>query len=100
MSGIGRDEVLHVARLSALEVPEAELGTLVTQLQNIVQMVEQLNEIPAVKEAPAFHAGPSEAELRHDVVTPEPLAHPLAEMAPGFVSGFFAVPRHTAMEEA
>ena len=99
MSGIGREEVIHVSRLAAIEVPEAELDGLVSQLQSIVHMVEQLNEI-AVKEAPAFHAGPSEAELREDVIAPEPLAHPLAEMAPGFVSGFFAVPRHTAMEEA
>lgn len=100
MSGIGRNEVIHVARLAALEVPEPELDGLVSQLQGIVQMVEQLNEIPAVGDAPAFHAGPSEAELRDDVVAPEPLAHPLAEMAPGFVSSFFAVPRHTAMEDA
>jgi Asp-tRNA(Asn)/Glu-tRNA(Gln) amidotransferase C subunit len=45
MSGISRDDVLHVARLSALEVPEAELDHLVAQLKSIVAMVEQLNEV-------------------------------------------------------
>ena len=50
--------------------------------------------------APPFNAGPAQAELRPDVVAPQPLAHPLATMAPGFAGEFFAVPRHTAMEEA
>lgn len=100
MSGISRDDVIHVTRLAALEVPEAELGPLVSQLQSIVNMVEQLNEIPSVKDAPAYHAGPVRAALRADVIAPEALAYPPEEMAPGFAGGFFAVPRHTAMEDA
>ena len=100
MSGITRDDVLHVARLSALEVPDAELPRLVEQLQSIVAMVEQLNEVTVAGKAPPFNAGPAEAELRADVVAPPPLAHSLDRMAPGFVGGFFSVPRHTAMEEA
>lgn len=100
MSGISREDVLHVARLSALEVPAAELDHLVTQLQSIVAMVEQLNEVTVAGKAPPFNAGPARVELRPDVLAPEPLAHPLASMAPGFAGDFFAVPRHTAMEEA
>ena len=100
MSGISRDDVLHVARLSALEVPEAELDHLVAQMKSIVAMVEQLNEVSVEGKATPFTAGPTQAELRPDVVAPQPLAHPLAAMAPGFAGDFFAVPRHTAMEEA
>jgi aspartyl-tRNA(Asn)/glutamyl-tRNA(Gln) amidotransferase subunit C len=99
MSGISRDDVVHVARLSALEVPEAELDHLVTQLQSIVAMVEQLNEVTVAGKAPPFNAAPAQAELRPDVVAPQPLAHAPAAFAPGFSGGFFAVPRHTAMEE-
>lgn len=99
MSGITREDVLHVARLSALEVPEAELDHLVSQMKSIVAMVEQLNEVTVAGKAPPFNAGPAQAELRADVVAPQPLAHSPAEMAPGFSGGFFAVPRHTAMEE-
>ena len=45
MSGITRNDVLHVARLSALEVPDAELDHLVDQLQRIVALVDQLGEV-------------------------------------------------------
>ena len=100
MSGISRDDVLHVERLSALEVPEGELDHLVAQMKSIVAMVEQLNEVTVAGKAPPFNAGPARAELRADVVAPQPLAHFPAEIAPGFSGGFFAVPRHTAMEEA
>lgn len=99
MSGITKNDVLHVARLSALEVPDAELDHLVDQLQRIVAMVDQLGEVTVAGKAPPFNAGPAQAELRADVIAPEPLAHPLDKMAPGFSGGFFSVPRHTAMEE-
>lgn len=98
MGAISRNDVLHVARLAALEVPEADLPQLVDQLQRIVAMVGQLAEIPAAETAPDFHAGPASVALRADTMAPEPLAHPLAMMAPGFAGSFFAVPRHTAME--
>ncbi len=100
MSSIGPTEVRHVAALSALEVPEADLPQLVAQLQRIVAMVEQLNEVPSAGDVPPFVAGPAAAALRDDRIAPEPLAHPLGQTAPGFAEGFFAVPRHTAMEES
>lgn len=99
MSGITRDDVLHVARLSALEVPDAELDHLVDQLQRIVAMVDQLGEVTVAGKAPPFNAGPAQAELRADVIAPEILSRSPAEIAPGFSGGFFSVPRHTAMEE-
>jgi aspartyl/glutamyl-tRNA(Asn/Gln) amidotransferase C subunit len=98
MTAIGRDEVLHVARLSALEVPEADVPKLVEQMQRIVAMVDQLAEVE-VAGAPPFLAGPAEAALREDRLAPEPLAHPPAAFAPGYAEGVVAVPRHAAMEE-
>jgi len=98
MTAIGRNEVLHVARLAALEVPEAELPQLVEQLQRIVAMVDQLAEVE-VAGAPPFQAGPEAAQLRQDALAPEPLTALPATFAPGFADGFFAVPRHAAMEE-
>ncbi len=98
MSNISRDDVLHVAALAALEVPEHELAPLVDQLRRIVTMVDQLSEVPAAEKALPFVAGPSRAGLRPDALAPEPLAHPPAAMSKGFKAGFFTVPRHTAME--
>lgn len=96
---IGKEEVLHVAALAALRVPDDELPTLVNQMQRIVDFVAQLGEVPAGEQAPPFVAGPARVALRDDVVRPEPLAHPPAEFAPEFTGGLFTVPRHTAMEE-
>lgn len=98
MSTIGREDVLHVAELAALEVPDHELPPLVEQLRRIVDMVEQLREVPAGEQAPQFIAGPAAAALRPDGLAPEPLAHPPATMSPAFRAGFFTVPRHAAME--
>lgn len=97
---IGKDEVIHVARLAELAVSESELPKLVDQLSRIVDFVAELNEVPSDEAAPPFQAGPSQAPLREDIVAPVPLARGPAEIAPAFVDGFFVVPRLGAMEEA
>jgi aspartyl-tRNA(Asn)/glutamyl-tRNA(Gln) amidotransferase subunit C len=97
---IGRDEVLHVARLAELAVDEAELPRLVEQLDGIVAYVAQLDTLPSEPGAAAFHPGPAQVAWREDKVQPVPLAHSPAQMAPEFREGFFVVPRLSAMEEA
>jgi aspartyl-tRNA(Asn)/glutamyl-tRNA(Gln) amidotransferase subunit C len=96
---IGRDEVMHVARLAELAVPEGELDRLVEQLNRIVDYVAQLDRIPGDRAAAPFLPGPRSVELREDVPGPVPLVRPPAELAPEFADGFFLVPRHGAMEE-
>jgi len=97
---IGRNEVLHVARLAELAVREGELDRLVDQLNRIVDYVAQLDQVPADRMAAPFLPGPRSLELREDVPGPVPLARPPAELAPEFRGGFFLVPRHGAMEES
>jgi aspartyl-tRNA(Asn)/glutamyl-tRNA(Gln) amidotransferase subunit C len=96
---IGRDEVLHVAKLAELAVKEEELGRLVDQLNRIVDYVAQLNQVPGDRIAEAFIPGPQSVGLREDVISPVPLARAPAAIAPEFKDGFFLVPRHTAMED-
>ena len=96
---IGKDEVLHVAKLAELAVPEKELGRLVDQMNRIVAYVAQLDEVPADRMAEPFLPGPASVSLRADVEGAMPLARPPAAMAPEFREGFFLVPRHGAMEE-
>lgn len=99
MSEIGRAQVLHAAKLAALHVEEAELPRLVEQMRAIVGFVEQLGEVPAGDAAAPFVVGPPAVALRPDVVAPDPLARPPADMAAGFTAGFFTVPRHDAMDD-
>jgi aspartyl-tRNA(Asn)/glutamyl-tRNA(Gln) amidotransferase subunit C len=97
---IGRDEVVHVARLAELAVREDELDRLVEQLSRIVDYVAQLDQVPADRMAEPFLPGPQSVGLREDVPGPVPLARRPAELAPEFADGFFLVPRHGAMEES
>jgi aspartyl-tRNA(Asn)/glutamyl-tRNA(Gln) amidotransferase subunit C len=97
---IGRDQVMHVARLAELAVRDEELDRLVDQLNRIVDYVAQLDQVPADRMAAPFLPGPQSVALREDVPGPVPLARPPAELAPEFADGFFLVPRHGAMEES
>jgi aspartyl-tRNA(Asn)/glutamyl-tRNA(Gln) amidotransferase subunit C len=97
---IGKDEVVHVARLAELAVSESELPKLVDQLSRIVDFVAELNEVPTDSSAPAFQAGPEVTPLREDVIAPIPLARGPETFAPAFIDGFFVVPRLGAMEDA
>jgi aspartyl-tRNA(Asn)/glutamyl-tRNA(Gln) amidotransferase subunit C len=97
---IGRDEVMHVARLAELAVRDEELDRLVDQLNRIVDYVAQLDQVPADRMAAPFLPGPQSLALREDVPGSVPLARPPAELAPEFADGFFLVPRHGAMEES
>ena len=96
---IGRDQVLHVARLAELAVRDEELDRLVDQMNRIVDYVAQLDQVPADGIAEPFLPGPASIALREDVPDPVPLARPPAAFAPEFRDGFFLVPRHGAMEE-
>lgn len=96
---IGRDEVLHVAKLAELAVREGELDRLVEQMNRIVDYVAQLDRVPGDRVAEPYLAGPQSVALREDVEGAMPLARAPAELAPEFVEGFFLVPRHGAMED-
>ena len=97
---IGRDQVLHVAKLAELAVEAEELERLVEQLNRIVDYVAQLNQVAAEPATEAFLPAPSSVSLREDVEGAVPLARPPADLAPEFRDGFFLVPRHGAMEDA
>ena len=96
---IGREEVLHVARLAELAVREDEVERLVQQMNRIVDYVAQLEQASSDEQVVPFLPGPPQAPLRADTPGPVPLARPPAAIAPEFADGFFLVPRHGAMEE-
>lgn len=95
---IGRDEVLRVAQLAALDVPAQDVEDLVAQMGRIVDYVAQLNDVPASDDTEPFLAGPPAVTLREDAPGSVPLAHDITTFAPEFRDGLFLVPRLGAME--
>lgn len=95
---IGREEVLHVARLAELDVPAADVEHLVTQIGRIVEYVAQLDQVPASEQAEPFLGGPDKVALREDTPGSIPLARGPESFAPEFRDGLFLVPRLGSME--
>jgi len=95
---IGREEVLHVARLAELDLPAAEVEGLVAQIGRIVDYVAQLDQVPAGDSTEPFQAGPAVVALREDTPGSVPLARGPESFAPEFRDGLFLVPRLGAME--
>lgn len=95
---IRRDEVLRVAQLAELDVPDRDVDSLVAQIGRIVDYVAQLQDVPAGESAAPFQAGPPVAPMREDRPGSVPLAHDIASFAPEVRDGLFLVPRLGAME--
>jgi aspartyl-tRNA(Asn)/glutamyl-tRNA(Gln) amidotransferase subunit C len=68
MSAITREEVAHLARLSRLELSEAELDHFAEQLDAIVGAVARVSELPTDDVPPTSHALPMTNVFRRDVV--------------------------------
>lgn len=96
---ITASNVRHVARLAELEVAEANVDRLVTELTAIVAFVEQLDALDAGADPTAPAIGPEAVRLRDDEIAPIPLAHPPASFAPAMKDGLFVVPRLDGLAE-
>jgi aspartyl-tRNA(Asn)/glutamyl-tRNA(Gln) amidotransferase subunit C len=52
---IGREDVLHVARLARLEIPEAEIAPVQEQLAAILEAVGKVSELDLADVEPTSH---------------------------------------------
>jgi aspartyl-tRNA(Asn)/glutamyl-tRNA(Gln) amidotransferase subunit C len=89
---IGRDEVLHVARLARLEIPEDELATMQEQLSVILEAVGKVAELELADVEPTSHPLDLVNVWADDEPRPSlPQAEALAN-APDAAEGAFRVP--------
>jgi aspartyl-tRNA(Asn)/glutamyl-tRNA(Gln) amidotransferase subunit C len=97
MAAIDRERVAHIAKLARLELTEAELQRMASELQRIVAYVEQLEQVDIEGVPPATWAV-ERLPLRDDEPVPS-LPHDVAlSQAPRAIDGGFAVP--TFVEES
>lgn len=68
MTQISRDDVLHLAQLSSLELSESEIEGLRTDISNILGYVEKLNELDTSDIEPTYQVSGLQNVWRDDTV--------------------------------
>lgn len=68
MTQILRDDVLHLAQLSSLQLADDEIDSLQTDLGNILGYVEQLSELDTTGVEPTYQVTDLENVWRDDAV--------------------------------
>jgi aspartyl-tRNA(Asn)/glutamyl-tRNA(Gln) amidotransferase subunit C len=97
---VTREQVLKIAQLAELEVPEDGLAALAEEMSRILEYVAQISAVPASEGAKPFIPGPDAIRFRADEVKPAQLAFGPVTFAPAFRDGFFLVPKLGQFEEA
>jgi aspartyl-tRNA(Asn)/glutamyl-tRNA(Gln) amidotransferase subunit C len=96
---ITRDEVAHLARLSRIELTDAELDHLAPQLSQIIAAVAQVQEVAAEGIPPTSHATGLTNVFRDDEPVPCLTPAQALDQAPAVELGRFRVPRILSTEE-
>jgi aspartyl-tRNA(Asn)/glutamyl-tRNA(Gln) amidotransferase subunit C len=89
---ITREDVLHVAKLSRLELNESEIEPMRVDLEKILGYMAQLNELDTRAVAPTTKVAVAAAPLREDAVLPSLPTELAMSEAPRHAGGGFAVP--------
>ena len=85
--------VRHIAKLARIAVTDAEVDSLVPELNNILGWIEQLQEVDVSGVEPMTAVIPNTLRLRADVVTDGGIREEVLANAPLAEQGFFAVPK-------
>jgi aspartyl-tRNA(Asn)/glutamyl-tRNA(Gln) amidotransferase subunit C len=89
---IERDQVLHVAELARLKVPDDEVDRMAEELSKILEHVETMNELDLEGVEPTSHVVDLTNVLREDVPRPGLPREKALEQAPDAADGGFRVP--------
>lgn len=93
MSKISADDVRKVAQLARLDLPDDKIATYTTQLERILDYVDQLQAVDTEGVAPTTRAVEVVNVTRDDVVVPTSVREDLLNQAPQREGDFFRVPK-------
>ena len=85
--------VSHLAHLSRLNVAPEKMDKLVTDMQDLVGFVEQLNSLDTTGTIPLMHMGDAKNVLREDEVKGSISREEALQNAPDTDGTFFKVPK-------
>lgn len=89
---IGRDQVLHVARLARLELSEAEIERFAVELSHILEHIEKIERLDLDGVPPTSHVLDIVNRLRPDEPRPSLAPETALAGAPDPAGGGFRVP--------
>ena len=90
---VKREDVLHVAKLARLKIPEDELDEYANDLNSILDYVEKLSELDTANIPPTSHVLPLKNVWRPDKAMQSKDADGVLKEAPERMDNFFKVPR-------
>jgi len=90
---VSKDEVRRIAHLARLSVPESRLESLASELNGILDWIEQLDEVDIEGVEAMTSAVESALPLRRDAVTVTEGRAAALKNAPKAEEGFFVVPK-------
>lgn len=94
MTAISRDDVLHLAQLSSLQLSDDEIDSLQVDIGNILAYIEQLSELNTDGVEPTYQVTGLSNVWRVDVVEEEAVSRDqLLALAPEQLAGAVKVPR-------
>ena len=86
-------DVLDVAHLARLHLPDDDVGRIAGELSAILAFIEQMNEVDTGDMIPMAHPLDMTQRLRADVVTEPDRREELQAHAPAVRDGLYLVPR-------
>ena len=89
---LDRDQVLHVARLARLELPEEEVERMASELSHVLDHIEKIRELDLDGVPPTSHVIDVVNALRRDEPEPSLPAEVALAAAPEPLDGGFGVP--------
>lgn len=89
---IDREEVRHVARLARLELSDAEVERMASELAGVLDHIARIGELDLDGVPPTSHVVAVENALRPDVEVPSLSREQALAAAPSVLSDGFAVP--------
>tara|TARA_B100000427_G_scaffold316724_1_gene312056 strand:- start:303 stop:590 length:288 start_codon:yes stop_codon:yes gene_type:complete len=93
MSKISSSDVRKVAQLARLELPEDQIQTYTSQIEEILSYVDQLQEIDTKNVSPTTRAVEVVNSMREDLVEVKCSREDILNQAPNREGDFFRVPK-------
>ena len=88
---IERDQVVHIAALARIGISEEDIGVYASQLSDIIDQFEVLNELDTSGVEPTGHAGDLRGVMRDDIPADSLPADATLSNAPRRDGDFFRV---------